>query len=251
MLFSYRAQGIGRQYLNIRIIPALCAKAEVPTADVRGKITSHRACSTITSQLYNAKEPMTLLALQAWLGHRSPTATQHYAKIAPTTLAKAYSDAGCFARNVRTIEVLVDRDAITSDAAAAGEPWQYYYLGHGWCTYTFFEQCQHRMACAKCDFYTPKDSSKGQLLEAKENLQKMLANIPRTDDERAAVDEGQAALDALLDRLADVRRPRPDTVPARDPGWHEALTDRRCDAPELTARRGAADSAAPQEPRWR
>jgi hypothetical protein len=28
------------------------------------------------------------------------------------------------------------------------------------------------MACARYDFYTPKDSSKTQLLEAKENLQK-------------------------------------------------------------------------------
>jgi integrase len=208
LLFSYRAQGIGRQYLNIRVIPALCAKAGVPTADVRGNITSHRARSTIASQLYNAKEPMTLFELQEWLGHRTPTATQHYAKINPTTLAKAYSDAGYFARNVRTIEVLVDRDAVTSGAAAAaGEPWQYYDLGHGYCTYTFFEQCQHRMACARCDFYTPKDSSKGQLLEAKENLQKMLAAIPLTDDERAAVDDGQAALDQLLERLTDIPTP--------------------------------------------
>ncbi len=47
-------------------------KAGVPTADVRGNITSHRARSTIASQLYNAKEPMTLFELQAWLGHRSP-----------------------------------------------------------------------------------------------------------------------------------------------------------------------------------
>jgi putative transposase len=41
---------------------------------------------------------------------------------------------------------------------------------------TFFEQCPHRMACAKCDFYTytPKNSSKAQLLEAKDNLQRML-----------------------------------------------------------------------------
>jgi hypothetical protein len=30
-----------------------------------------------------------------------------------------------FARNVRAIEVLVDRDAVTSAAAAAGEPWQH------------------------------------------------------------------------------------------------------------------------------
>jgi hypothetical protein len=63
------------------------------------------------------------------------------------------------------------------------------------------------MACARCDFYTPKDSSKGQLLEAKENLQKMLASIPLTDDERAAVDDGQAALNQLLERLTDVPTP--------------------------------------------
>jgi hypothetical protein len=108
---------------------------------------------------------------------------------------------------VRTIEVLVDRDAITSGAAASGEPWQYYDLGHGWCTYTFFEQCQHRMACARCDFYTPKSSSKGQLLEAKDNLQKNAREHPLTDDERAAVDDGQAALDQLMDRLTDVPTP--------------------------------------------
>jgi hypothetical protein len=65
---------------------------------------------------------------------------------------------------MRTIEVLVDRDAVTSGAAAQGTAWQYYDLGHGWCTYTFFEQCPHRMACAHCDFYAPKASTKGQLL---------------------------------------------------------------------------------------
>jgi hypothetical protein len=84
-------------------------------------------------------------------------------------------------------------------------------MGHGYCTYTFFEQCQHRMACARCDFYTPKDSSKDQLLEAKDNLQRMLASIPLTDDERAAVDDGQAALDKLLDRLVDVPTPAGST----------------------------------------
>ena len=48
------------------------ARPASPTADVRGNITSHRARSTIASQLYNAKEPMTLFELQAWLGHRIP-----------------------------------------------------------------------------------------------------------------------------------------------------------------------------------
>jgi hypothetical protein len=66
------------------------------------------------------------------------------------------------------------------------------------------------MACARCD-YTPKDSSKGQLLEAKDNLQRMLASIPLTDDERAAVDEGEAALDKLLERLVDAPTPAGST----------------------------------------
>jgi integrase len=205
LLFAARARRVSTSYINNTVIPMLCRKAGVPAADVRGNITSHRARSTIASQLYNAKEPMTLFELQAWLGHRSPQSTQFYAKISPKTLTQAYHDAGYFARNVRTIEVLVDRDAVAS--GAAGQPWQHYDLGHGYCTYTFFEQCPHRMACARCDFYTPKDSTKAQLLEAKTNLQRMLTTIPLTDDERAAVDDGQTALDGLLNRLADVPTP--------------------------------------------
>ena len=150
---------------------------------------------------------MTLFELQAWLGHRELSSTQHYAKITPNTLTRAYQDAGYFERNVRTIEVLIDRDTVASGAAASGEPWQYYDLGHGFCSYTFFEQCPHRMACAKCDFYAPKASSKALLLEAKDNLQRMLAAVPLTDDEQAAVDDGRAALDQLLHRLADVPTP--------------------------------------------
>jgi hypothetical protein len=207
LLFAIRARRVSSYYINNMVIPMLCRKAGVPAAYVRGNITSHRARSTIASQLYNAKEPMTLFELQAWLGHRSPQSTQYYAKMSPNTLTRAYTDAGYFSRNVRTIEVLLDRDAVTSGAAAAGEPWQYFDLGHGYCTYTFLEQCPHRMACARCDFYTPKASSKGQLLEAKDNLQRMLGGIPLTDDERAAVDEGQVALDQLLERLVDIPTP--------------------------------------------
>lgn len=172
ILFALRAQPVARNYLNRTIIPAVCAKAGVPPTDVRGKITSHRARSTIASQLYNAKEPMTLFELQAWLGHRSPASTQHYAKINPATLSKAYTEAGYFARNLRTIEVLLDREAVTSGRAGNGEPWQHYDLGHGYCSYSFFEQCPHRMACARCDFYIPKDSTRAQLLEGRDNLQR-------------------------------------------------------------------------------
>ena len=117
MLFCFRGRRVPPRYLNKTLIPALCQKAGVPREDARGRITSHRARTTIATQLYNAKEPMTLFELQAWLGHRSPLSTQYYAKILPTTLARAYADAGYFARNVRTIEVLVDRESVQNGTA--------------------------------------------------------------------------------------------------------------------------------------
>ena len=70
------------------------------------------------------------------------------------------------------------------------------------------EQVQRQ---AQYDFYAPKDSSRGQLLEAKDHLQHMLAAIPLTEDERAAVDDGQGALDKLLGRLADIPTPAEPT----------------------------------------
>jgi integrase len=50
-LFAGRGQPVARSYINRTIIPTLCRKASIPAADVRGKITSHRARSTIASQL--------------------------------------------------------------------------------------------------------------------------------------------------------------------------------------------------------
>jgi hypothetical protein len=95
------------------------------------------------------------------------------------------------------------------------------------------------MACARCDFYAPKDSTKAQLIEAKANLQRMAAAIPLTDDERAAVDDGQEALDRLLDRLADTPTPAGPTPRELDvPSTARLL-------PLVAIRQGGA-SAAPR-----
>jgi hypothetical protein len=50
----------------------------------------------------------------------------------------------------------------------------------------------------------PKESTKAQLVEAKADLQRMLVSIPPTEEERAAVEDGQSALDRLPQRLAEV-----------------------------------------------
>lgn len=210
-LFLYRGQKIGQDYLNRSLIPMLCKKAGIPTKDIKGNITSHRARSTIATQLSTAKNPMTLFELKEWLGHANVASTINYTKITPTKLAKSYQDAEYFKRNLRTVEVLIDQDAIASGAATNGEPWKYYDLGHGLCTYDFFSQCKHRMACAGCGFYIPKDSSKAQIIEAKSNLERMLQEIPLTEDEQFAVEEGIEALTKLKAKLADVPTPSGQT----------------------------------------
>lgn len=205
-LFINRAKRVGPSYLNRILIPTLCRKAGIPTADCRGSITSHRARSTIATQLYNAKEPMSLFELQQWLGHRSLKSTQYYASITPTKLAKAYSDAGYFGRNLRAVELLIDREVVMKGTAAQ-EPWKFYDLGHGYCSYDFFDQCPHRMACAKCGFYLAKGSTRAQLLEGKSNLLRMREEIPLNEAELAAVDDGVTALQKLLENLTDVPTP--------------------------------------------
>jgi integrase len=205
-LFSYRARGIPHHYLNRHLIPLLCRKAGIPSADARGRISSHRARSTIASQLFNAREPMTLFELQAWLGHRSPVSTQHYVAFTPTKLARAYSEAQYFQRNLRMMEVLIDRQAI--DSRNPDEPWRYYDLGHGLCSYEFFAQCPHRMACARCDFYVPKESTRAELITSKTGMIRMLQEIPLTEEERNAIEGDQKAVDRLLRRLESM--PAPD-----------------------------------------
>ena len=79
--------------------------------------------------------------------------------------------------------------------------------GLPYCTYTFFDQCPHRLACARCAFYRPKPSSRDQLLEARGNLLRLKQEIPLTDDECAAVDDGLVALERLCTGLADVPTP--------------------------------------------
>jgi hypothetical protein len=50
-------------------------------------------------------------------------------------------------------------------------------------------------------------SSRAQLVEGKENLLRMRQEIPLNEAELAAVDDGLAALEKLLDQLADVATP--------------------------------------------
>ena len=54
------------------------------------------------------------------------------------------------------------------------------------------------MACAKCSFYVPKSSSQVQLVQGKVNLLQLRQEIPLSDSELAAVDDGVVAMEKLL-----------------------------------------------------
>ena len=106
--------------------------------------------------LYNAKNPLDIFQLQKYLGHKRLSSTQSYVAVDPTKLASQVSKAGYLEQNLATIEVLLDQDAVRSGAAARGEPWKYYDLGHGYCVNDFWAECKHRMACARCPFLSPE-----------------------------------------------------------------------------------------------
>jgi len=206
-LFSYRGTRISKGYLNRCLIPHLCRKANIPLEDSRGAITSHRARATIASMLYNAKEPLDILQLRDYLGHKHLASTQSYLKVDPTKLASQVTKAGYLEQNLATVEVLLDQEAVRSGAAARGEPWKYYDLGHGYCLNDFWAECKHRMACARCPFYRPKASLSDQLLEGQANLLRMLEFVQLTEEEKLLVTEGIELHQALIEQLADMPTP--------------------------------------------
>ena len=136
-----------------------------------------------------------MLELQKWLGYATPDSTRHYTVVTPTKMARSLERAGYFERNLRTIAVLLDGDAIRGGAAARNEPWRYHDLGHELCTHDFFDQSSYRMAFAKCNFYEPKDSAWVQAIEAKGNLIRMLQELSLSEEERTAVEDGVKAME--------------------------------------------------------
>jgi integrase len=206
-LFSYRGKRLSRVYINTFLIPLLCRKAGIPNQDSRGAITSHRARATIASMLYNAKEPLDIFQLKEYLGHKHLSSTQNYVQVDPTKLARRVAKAGYLEQNLATIEVLLDQEAVLNGAAASGECWKYYDLGHGFCTNPFWAQCLHRLACARCPYYRPKGTTMEQLVEGKANLVHMLEFISLTDDEKLLVTEGIELHQELIEKLADVPTP--------------------------------------------
>lgn len=206
-LFIHQEQPLSNTFVNRVLIPLLCRKMNLPLHDSVGRITCSRARMTIATQLANGKNPMSLLDLKAWLGHKRLESTQYYIQTDLTERIATYRKAEYFKQNLRTVEVLLDRDGVQSGAVTEGEPFLYYDLGHGYCTYDFFDQCPHRMACARCSYYRPLETMREQWAVAKTHLERYLEEIPLTDAERLAVTGDLEAVQNLYMSLADTPTP--------------------------------------------
>jgi hypothetical protein len=197
-LFSFRGIRIAPEYINGHVIPLLCAKANIPLRDAMSKITAHRARATIASALYNAPEGLGIGELGQWLGHKDMRSTQYYAKLHPTRLAKSISRAN---KNSRLAQVLVD-----PSAAAKGEPAIFYYLGDGdYCANPAWASCPHRMACLKCPMYVPQTT--GKLIEARQGILRLLAEVPLSDEEKAVAEGDVSALNRYIQKRSNVSAP--------------------------------------------
>jgi hypothetical protein len=201
-LFSFRGRRIGPAYVNLRLIPILCRKANVPELDTRGNITAHRARATMASALYNAPEGLTIGELGEWLGHKDLRSTQHYAKIQPTRLAKSIARAN---KNSRLIQVMVD-----PSAAARSEPAIFYYLGDGaYCANPAWASCPHRMACLKCPMFVAKETA--QLIEARDGILRLMQEVPLTNEEKSVAEGDVKALNRYIENRKHIP---PPTMPS-------------------------------------
>ena len=204
LLFCHRGRLMGKNYFNGHLIPKICQLAGVPIADGKGKITTHRARSTIATQLANAEDAMSALDLKEWLGHESLSSTMYYVSLRPKRLAKKLSDAQYFRNNMARLNVIVDRNAIMDGSAAEGRPYMQYDLGHGYCGDRFFSRCPHRMACARCSYYTPKDSHKAELLEASKENERLSIDLALRGEEADALKGDNEAIRKLVSGLRDI-----------------------------------------------
>lgn len=119
-LFSYRGSALGASYLNHQLIPLLLRKANLEGwRDRHGPVTSHRARSTMTTILGTGENPMSLVELMVWLGHRRPESTLSYLATTPVELTRSYRSA---MTNVGRLPVFLDLRAVREGTGDSDRP---------------------------------------------------------------------------------------------------------------------------------
>ena len=182
------------------------ATSRTGPGSARGKITSHGARSTIASQLYNAKEPMTLSELQAWLGPSHTNATQHYAKDQPEQPVQGLHP-GLLLRPRRMHHRGAPRPRRHHLRRRRHRPAVATRPGPQLLQLQLFRAGSAPDDLRPMRLLHPERLHQSPAIRRQRPPPTHARPIPLTDDGRAAVDDGHTAVTALLDRLADVPTP--------------------------------------------
>lgn len=203
LLFCYRNRRVSPLFLNESLIPLLCRKQGIPLADARGRITSHRARSTIATLL--RRSGVSLEDIAEFLGHQDTKTVTAYARTDPYQFARALKKANDLEREVQGL--------LDPHAAADGQPSVFYFLGRGpdnaprYCGNPFWVDCPHRLACLKCSMYV--GGTAAERLEVRDHLIPFHATVRMTALERAAVEGDMERLDEQLALQRQVPVPVP------------------------------------------
>ncbi len=179
-LFLMRDQLMGRDFLNRSVIPLLCKAAGlvdeqgVPLRDAVGKITSHRARSTLATWLRSNGLSLTYIA--KLLGHTDLKTLPWYLREDKYRFARALRQHNPLERMVTAI---LDPEALKR---GAGEPAVFYYLGDGadgrphMCASPDYQRCVHQMRCTECEMHV--DAEQAEVIAHRPGVLTIEVRIP-------------------------------------------------------------------------
>ena len=179
-LFMTRNQLMGGAFLNRSLIPLLCKVAGlvdesgVPLRDAVGKITSHRARSTLATWLRSNGLSLTYIA--KLLGHTDLRSLPWYLR----------EDKHQFARTIRKhnplermVTAILDTQALKH---GTGEPAVFYYLGYGpdgrphLCASPDYQTCIHQMRCTECEMHV--DAEQAEVISRRPGVLTIEVHLP-------------------------------------------------------------------------
>ena len=202
-LFMTRNQTMGENFLNRSLIPLLCKVAGlvdeqgVPLRDTVGRITSHRARSTLATWLQSNGLSLTYIA--KLLGHTDLKSLPWYLR----------EDKHQFARVIRKhnplermVTAILDTETLKR---GTGEPAVFYYLSSGsdgrssLCASPDYGICVHQMQCKKCEMYV--EAEQAEIIARRPGVLTIEVHIPTPPHVADLLDQEEALGTKIIEHL--------------------------------------------------
>ncbi|GHO58309.1 hypothetical protein KSB_67840 [Ktedonobacter robiniae] len=260
-LFCYKNVRVAREFINLSLIPALCAKAGVEMEHAKGRITGHRGRSTRLTLLRS--RGVSLDDLAEYAGHANTQTIRRYARQNPLQLHRIIRDADDVSR---VIEGVVDLEAAEQGIAALR--WFIGYDADGepmYCANQAYFTCPHRLDCVHCGMFI--GGEKARLLHEGEATLPVTSKAPMTPIEKCVVNGDPTGAETCRAALQQVPAPEtPDLALIFNPeglsnaeleklarmGTHEGIGQAPAGASRTsgTPCRSSAIQDWPQRPGW-